>query len=444
MLFYMNSKVFRDNYLRYESDKTIHDAQYVLASTRIYKTREYKNIVKASSVLFPSSNVFIGDSDGFRDRYFEQLEKNIVFIAYLIKDSIEKKHNIIFICTKKEDKSTYLKYLSEFIYIRFGYPCYEYDNYAKGVTPLIEYSSDEVLKAIRPYIKEGKKNEKAYNMQSKEYRKKYIKKLKHRKSELIKEVKKLGYYSKKWEKELYVNDNIPYIFNTFIYEYDMKEAGFSIIKDYMLLDIDTINKLKAMSKHDRAIKIGKLQRKDKTLSDGLKVGFVDCRQQFITSNNLEDNDIISIKKDALFVKKRCKNCEFLNNILFRVKNTYTSYIRLEKVELYYSPERLDIKGISDDMVELHADGILEFIRKVFRTIETGTEIDVIRYIISFIDKYKAKKLPISYYREFNSRSLYTRIDTDDFYENYIDDIDMLNIRYNYDNIIIPILQIFVR
>ena len=247
-----------------------------------------------------------------------------------------------------------------------------------------------------------------------------------------------------WEKELYVNDNIPYIFNTFIYEYDMKEAGFSIIKDYMLLDIDTINKLKAMSKHDRAIKIGKLQRKDKTLSDGLKVGFVDCRQQFITSNNLEDNDIISIKKDALFVKKRCKNCEFLNNILFRVKNTYTSYIRLEKVELYYSPERLDIKGISDDMVELHADGILGFIRKVFRTIETGTEIDVIRYIISFIDKYKAKKLPISYYREFNSRSLYTRIDTDDFYENYIDDIDMLNIRYNYDNIIIPILQIFVR
>ena len=96
------------------------------------------------------------------------------------------------------------------------------------------------------------------------------------------------------------------------------------------------------------------------------------------------------------------------------------------------------------MVELHADGILEFIRKVFRTIETGTEIDVIRYIISFIDKYKVKKLPISYYREFNSRSLYTRIDTDDFYENYIDDIDMLNIRYNYDNIIIPILQIFVR
>ena len=38
-------------------------------------------------------------------------------------------------------------------------------------------------------------------MQSKEYRKKYIKKLKHRKSELIKEVKKLGYYSKKLTKD---------------------------------------------------------------------------------------------------------------------------------------------------------------------------------------------------------------------------------------------------
>jgi len=72
----------------------------------------------------------------------------------------------------------------------------------------------------------------------------------------------------------------------------------------------------------------------------------------------------------------------------------------------------------------------------------GFNMDVVESVNVHDDQ--GVEVALSYYREFNSRSLYTRIDTDDFYENYIDDIDMLNIRYNYDNIIIPILQIFVR
>ena len=204
MLFYMNSKVFRDNFLRYESDSNIKNAQYVIVSTRIYKTSEYKNIISAKTILFPGSDVYIESSSNnstFRDKYFEQLDHNKVFIAFMIKASIEKKHNIIFICTKKEDKSKYLKYLSEYIYIKFGYPCYEYDRYSKGITTLIEYDVDKVLKTIKPYIKQGKDTEKKYNLKLKDFRKKYIKKLKKNKPKLIKEVKKTGFYSKKLTKD---------------------------------------------------------------------------------------------------------------------------------------------------------------------------------------------------------------------------------------------------
>lgn len=247
-----------------------------------------------------------------------------------------------------------------------------------------------------------------------------------------------------WERDLFLNDNIIYLFNNTIYEYDMKEAGFSLIQLYKLLDDDTIRDLNKLDKKARSRKIGKLQISNKDLKDGMKQAFIDARELFINSNMLDVNDIISIKKDALFIKKRCKNTKFLDYIDFRIKNTYSSYIRLDKLEMYYNPERLDIKGINDNVLQLHYDGILQFIYRVFRTAETSSVVDVIRYIVSFIDKYKRKELPLDYYREFNARSMYTTMIDDTYYETYIDDIEDLNIKYNYDTIIIPILQIFIK
>lgn len=248
-----------------------------------------------------------------------------------------------------------------------------------------------------------------------------------------------------WERDLYINDNIIYLFNTDIYEYDMKEAGFSLIKAYQLLDDKTISELTKLSKKNRHIKIGKLENTYNGLKDNLKTAFKDARELFIKTNKMDDNDIISIKKDAFFVKKRCSVNKFFNDLVdFRLKNKYTSYIRLPKLEIYYNPERIDIKGISDETLPMHVDGMLEFIRKVFLRAETSDIKDVILYIVGFVDKYKRKELPLDYYREFNSRSLFSRTDTDDYYENYIYDLEDLDISYNFHNIIIPILMIFMR
>ena len=42
-----------------------------------------------------------------------------------------------------------------------------------------------------------------------------------------------------WKNDTFINPNIVYTFNKEIIEYDLKEAGFSLTKEYNLLDKKT-------------------------------------------------------------------------------------------------------------------------------------------------------------------------------------------------------------
>ena len=66
-----------------------------------------------------------------------------------------------------------------------------------------------------------------------------------------------------------LNDNILYLFNRSIYEYDMKNAGYSLSKAYNLLPNETLDKLGKYKKDRRTIEIGKLQRSDKDFKNNL-------------------------------------------------------------------------------------------------------------------------------------------------------------------------------
>ena len=134
MMFYMTSKVFRDEFLVNERDNDILDAQYVIASTRIRRRdKSIKNIIIANAILYPDPDVCSSYStEEFKEKYFDQLDKSKYFLATLIKGSIEEGYNIIFICSKNEGKMKFLKYLSQFIYCEFDYPVYDYSTYANG------------------------------------------------------------------------------------------------------------------------------------------------------------------------------------------------------------------------------------------------------------------------------------------------------------------------
>lgn len=246
-----------------------------------------------------------------------------------------------------------------------------------------------------------------------------------------------------WKYDTYINTDNAFLFNREIIEYDMKDAGFSIIKENKLLSDKTINQLSLMDKNARRIKIGKLQNIEKGLKESLKTGFETARELFFLENSLTSDDIVSIKKDAIFTTKRCKKCKIGKFIEFRPKNFYTSYLNFNKtLEIYYSIDKLDIKGIGDEKIVLHENYMVAFLKDFFNKVESTDNKNVILFMKRFIDKYKTKKLDIGYYREMNSMSLFTINSTGDKYE-YYDDIDDIDISYNYYNILIKMLKMLL-
>lgn len=228
-------------------------------------------------------------------------------------------------------------------------------------------------------------------------------------------------------KSVWFNPNIEYLFDDEIHEYDMRDAGFSIIKQYQLLPQDQIQELAGLSHDDRNKRVGILQ-KDKEFSKALLDKFAEVRTLFINFNELDDNRIISVKKDAFFVVGTCKK-RFVGKIEFRVKNQYSSYIRLtniQNLEFYYSSSQLDVKGLGDPAMNRHRLYMLEFIRMMISYIESQNVYQVKRYLKSFIDDYKAGRLDEEYYLEFNNMSR-----------------DQ-NPVFNFQQVIVPLVQIVLK
>lgn len=225
------------------------------------------------------------------------------------------------------------------------------------------------------------------------------------------------------QKQVWFNPNIEYIFDTDIIEYDMKDAGFNLIKTYKLLPQRKIQELELLGKGiDRHITIGKLQRGDKEFSDRLTNAFIEMRTIFVNTNKLDDTNIISVKKDAVFTTKLCDQLEF-GHISFANKNRYSSYIRFSKIgdiEIYYSNDAIDIKNLGEHAENCHRLYLLEFIREAIQMIEEKNP-RTKRWIMDFVSKYKARLLDEEYYLKFDRKSR----EFDPF--------------FNYSNVIVPMV-----
>lgn len=262
-------------------------------------------------------------------------------------------------------------------------------------------------------------------------------------------------YSKLYLKDNYLNKGISILTGKTIIEYDLKSANTSLCSEYHLLPQDQIEKISALPRSKRVVKIGKLCRKNKEFNEGLKKAFVDIRRRFFEANNIQDEDILAIKKDAIFCLRKCRINEF-GPCLFRPKNVYSSYLYLPPLELYYkgsylpSKELLAVKGISDETLHLHEDYMLTFFKQLFRHIEEGKQHNIFRYLSDFTTAYKLKQLEPGYYREFNQNSLMIdeggEVTYDD--ETFIpyegsEKSAHLNIDYNFSKVIIPLLNILI-
>lgn len=227
-----------------------------------------------------------------------------------------------------------------------------------------------------------------------------------------------------------------------IYEYDIKSAGFNLIKRNKLIDDYKIKRLDSLPKKVRQIQIGLMTRADKKLKDDLNNAFIDIRREFFEANRLEDDHILSIKKDAIFTFKPCQETLF-ENVEFVKKNVYTSFLLIDKKEIYVNKSTLHVKGISDDKVELHRNGICDVLHTSLMMLENLNQSQLKTFLVEVSDMYKRRELPIEIYREFNRESCYRYIDDKGVLFETIGDVNMIDIRYNYINILMALQNILI-
>jgi hypothetical protein len=242
-------------------------------------------------------------------------------------------------------------------------------------------------------------------------------------------------------KDTYLNKNIQYLTNKEIIEYDIHHAGFNISKYFKLLSKEIIDELEYLPKEQLVVRLGLLQKEDKDYKNNLKEKFIETRKMFFEANNLIDEDILSIKKDAIVTLKRCPIVTF-DNISFK-EEIFSSYYFINKKEMYVGDGYISVKGISNDKLKLHENYMLAALYKLFKMLESTTDYNyIIKKFISFSDDYKNGLLDVHYYRELDEKSLY-RIQDDLGFANDVENINDIDITYNYVKYIVPLLNLLI-
>lgn len=215
-----------------------------------------------------------------------------------------------------------------------------------------------------------------------------------------------------WQNKNYLI-SLPFIVATNIYEYDIKKANISILLHEGAIDKSEYNRLYDLPKLQRQIEIGYMIRNNPEIDSILSNGIKEMKKRFFESNNIEDHSIVSIKNDAVFIMNDKPAVTVFDNVEFVLKNTYSSFYRLNKnIEIYFRSDRInntmqfDVKGINDEILSLHQNHMCSWLAQIMYSIEVGDIQLAISDIQIFFDDFVNRRLPIEFYRTFDSVSGY--------------------------------------
>jgi hypothetical protein len=240
-----------------------------------------------------------------------------------------------------------------------------------------------------------------------------------------KEVIRLG--NNLYLKHNYTNRNIVYLKNNYITEYDMTNAGINILRYNNVFSQEDYDRLNSMGKLEKNILVGKFLKNNPQISEALMNEFITIRKELFEANDIEDDDILSIKKDAVFViNKRMNNLKLNEFYEFQEKNRYDSYINIDGKEFYHKPERVfDVKGFSKTVKEFHKDWLFKKVEE-FVYLDGMNEKDYLfKSLIEFKYHFLNRDLPKEYYFDVstgnylfnaNQKMLYLEDITDDLRE----------------------------
>lgn len=254
-------------------------------------------------------------------------------------------------------------------------------------------------------------------------------------------------------KSNYRNKDILKLVNTDIYEYDMKDAGFNVIKRFELLPPLIIKGLEGLDKAERNITIGKMRGEDKIFSASLKKFLRETIANFIILNKIREQDILAIRNDAVtFISKAPIALDTINGLYFRKDGFFQVFLNLSGIEFYYNAfdDFLCTKGLSDECIESQNEYWLSFIKSIMKMLYNNAPVaNIIRCVNMHRRAYIAKALPLRFYKALQMNSYKILIPSQSGVEVRLKPdpegclLESMDIGENYSKVIIPLINLII-
>lgn len=223
------------------------------------------------------------------------------------------------------------------------------------------------------------------------------------------------------------NDNYDakcdYIFNRKIVEYDIEKANISVLYDNGRLSESEYTRLLNQPRMVRQYEIGCAIRDDPKLEEVLDRGFRNARQQLVEKLNLEDQNILHVNRDALFIvlpkiTRISDRIQIGKKTAFTCRGVYDSYYRIDPIKnihMYFSyPNGYKVRGIGESALKLHEEFFLKDICHVMNIAVFDGIQAAYRALKDTYTPYARRKVDYRCYRRFDSQSLFDIIKLSDF------------------------------
>lgn len=237
-----------------------------------------------------------------------------------------------------------------------------------------------------------------------------------------------------WSKVNYAS-YMQCLIDTQIRVYDISKANISVLRQAGVISQDEYDYLYNADKLEREVYVGKLQGNRPEASKILADGIINAKRLFFEANNIDDNDVLEINNDAVYLigTKPVPVQQVQPLVYFKLAELYTSFYKVKDIRYYYyanlmdRTEYLNPKGLGK-AAPLHEAYMLDFLKELFYTAQFQGVQEALKLLSIFYNNYIAGQLDLNYYRNLNPASRFN-IKSFDKYASYQTDIvTPLNVR----------------
>lgn len=247
---------------------------------------------------------------------------------------------------------------------------------------------------------------------------------------------------------IFLNKELIYLRNKNIVEYDITQGGYNCALKYDLLNSKDKLILESLDKHDRHVYLGNIAKEDRGFTKDLHLAFRTEIDNFIGYNEIDDSNILSIKKDSITFYNSTISETIFENVEFTQRHLFSSYLLVNKIEFYLNSRTNTFlyKGLPELDI---TDTLIEEIKKLLTIKESSTDKKIFFLLKEMRDEYLKKNLYHTYYKELNAINAYkiklTLANNSYYCKDMLTEelFDQLDISYNYLNIILPLINTFI-